>query len=415
MAQQAAAMSLPVDALAGLAYGLLIGLAVAPAFAVVAACYRSAFDGMPPRAAIAVTAFLATLAVSWHLDLLETAGGSGFRLVLAATVAAVLGVYAATVADRFAATIPQWTTRSLVREPTLSSAALDDIDATGQVTVTATNVADLEGYPPLDRQRRRRLEAGSWRLAADLPLPALESRLEDRLRTAHDLAPVRVSIDARGRASIGAAPPRNGVSNRIRPGFRAVSLTARVPDGLAAGDRVRVETDSASVPGSVVDVPCLDDGLESTRATASDGVTSVTVAVRTSDAGDVLATDRARLVVVPDGRSQAFETWSLLERAGTGARRVVLDVDLLAELDAADDVRPFAARLEGDDGVTWQFEPDYSALVPGEVAIVVGDERRVNALSPSASSTVDDGNRQSRQCGRNDSTLSTGVLAEAVQ
>lgn len=414
MAQQTAAMSIPVDALAGLAYGLLIGLAVAPAFAVAATCYRSAFDSTLPRAAIAVTAFLATLAVSWHLTLLEATGG-GFRLVLSATVAVVLGVYAATVADRFAATVPRWTTRSLVREPTLSSDALDDVDATGQVTVIATNVAGLEGYPPLDRQRRRRLEAGSWRLPADLPLPALESRLEDRLRTAYELTAVRVSIDARGRASVGAAPPRNGVSNRLRPGFRAVSLTARIPDGLAAGDRVRVETESASVPGSVVDVPCLDDGFESTRATASDGVASVTVAVRTSDAGGILATDRARLVVVPDGRSQAFETWSLLERAGTGARRVVLDADLLAELDAADDVRPFAARLEGDDGVTWQFEPDCSALVPGDEVIVVGDERRVNALSPSAPLAVDADDHRSRQCGRNESNPPTGGFAEAVQ
>ncbi|WP_312911486.1 potassium transporter TrkA [Natronosalvus caseinilyticus] len=408
-------MSLPVDALAGLAYGLLIGLAVTPAFTVVAACYRFAFDGTPPRAVIAVTAFLATLAVSWHLDLLETVGGGGFRLVLSTTVVVVLGVYATTVADRFAATVPRWTTRSLVREPTLSSDALDDVDATGQVTVTATDIADLEGYPPLDRQRRRRLEAGSWRLPADLPLPALESRLEDRLRTVHELAAVRVSIDARGRASIGAASPRNGVSNRLRPGFRAVSLTARVPDGLAAGDRVRVETESASVPGTVVDVPCLDEGLESTRATASDGVASVTVAVRTSDAGDVLATDRARLVVVPDGRSRVFETWSLLERAGTGARRVALDADLLAELEAANDVRPFAARLEGDDGVMWQFEPDYSALVPGDEAFVVGDERRVNALSPSASSAVDADDHRSRQYGRNESNPPAGVLAEAVQ
>ncbi|WP_436932616.1 potassium transporter TrkA [Halosimplex halobium] len=388
--------SLPVEVLLGISFGLLVGLV--PAFAVGLGSFLVEYYGgytVPGAAAVLVALPLAG-GNGYAVGLVGTTVEQVPRLLIAALVALMLALYANSQGSRLAAELPRDLSQATRARRTLSAAAIEDVDGSGQVTVRASGeISDIEGYPPLSPELRATLETGAWRLPADLPLAELERRLEARLRTDHDLADAAVSIDARGRASVAAAPPARDLAERVPDGWRAVSFSALLPTGLAPGDEVVVDAGDAAVDGHVLSVRADADGDEAdaSAATAADrdagetttrerarsetagGRGRVTVAVRTSDARAVLGEDGAAVRVVSRGTSHVFEAFSRLERAGQAVRHVRLDGasrEALADDDA--DLAVVGVRRTGEGGRGWRFDPDEVAVEDADEAFVVGSE-----------------------------------------
>ncbi|USZ67290.1 hypothetical protein NGM10_11175 [Halorussus salilacus] len=136
--------------------------------------------------------------------------------LVSALVVMMVTLYAHAQGDRMGAELPRRVTFSKLRERSLSRDVVERVGAFGQVRVRVTgDVGDIEGYPPLPDDLRATLRDGEWTFPADLPLSELESRLEERLRTDHDLAEVAATIDDRGRATLSAAPPVGALSRRV--------------------------------------------------------------------------------------------------------------------------------------------------------------------------------------------------------
>jgi hypothetical protein len=273
------------------------------------------------------------------------------------------------------------------------------------------DVGDIEGYPPLPEELRASIRTGEWRFPADLPLSELQSRLADRLRREHDLAEVSVRVDDRARATVRAAPPLSGLSKRVPAGERAVSVSALLPTGLAAGDEVDVHTAEGTVSGTVVGArsdrtasagaadPAPDDPgngdarpdaaadgdgdpedtvepPRSPRRTTAGGQGRVTVAVDRTDAPRLLGADSGRLVVRSRGHGREFELLALLRRAGRRFRRLTVgDGELAGDSLGSASVRErygvavLAVRLDGG----WRFAPrGGTRLSPGDELFAVG-------------------------------------------
>jgi len=145
-------------------------------------------------------------------------------------------------------------------------------------------------------ERRSRTDGGDCRLTCRVP--ELETRLEDWLRTTHDLAAIDVAIDGRGRATITAAPPINDLATDVPSGWRAVSVQTLVPAGIGSGDEVLVSTATTTIRGVVLRV-AVDEAVphEDRPATASDLEETVLIAVPTPQTSVLLEADSVRLVV----------------------------------------------------------------------------------------------------------------------
>ncbi|WP_123536463.1 potassium transporter TrkA [Halosimplex salinum] len=388
--------SLPVEVLIGISFGLLVGLV--PAFVVGLGSFLLEYYGgytVPGAAAVLVALPLAG-ANGYVVGLVGTTVEQVPRLMIAALVALMLALYANSQGSRLATDLPGDLSQASRSQRTLSAEAVDSVDGSGQVMVRATGeIRDVEGYPPLSPELRATLESGAWRLPADLPLSELETRLEDQLRSDYDLADAAVAIDARGRASIAAAPPSRDLAERVPDGWRAVSFSALLPTGLAPGDEVVVDAGDTSVSGRVLGVRAGADGdataetaaspthsspgevetRKRARAETPGGRGRVTVAVRTADARTVLGEDDASLRVRSQGASHVFEAFSELERAGQAVRRVRLDDDDRAAV-AADgaDLSVVGVRQTGEDGRGWEFDPDELSVEGADEAFVVGDD-----------------------------------------
>jgi len=410
-------ISLPVEVLVGISFGILIG--IVPAFAIGAVGFGLAHygDRRLPHAAV-VGAALPAAAVNGYLIGVVDAGAVQVpRYAVGSLVVVILALYADSQGRALAADAPRSTELTTVRERTLSGAAIDAVDATGQVTISAAgDVRDVDGHPPLAPDVRAALESGSWRLPSDLPLSELERRLEARLRTEHDLADVSVSIDGRGRASVAAAPPSKELARRIPDGWRAVSVQATLPTGLAPGDEVAVETAAGTADGVVVGATANDDRgpdegapsvpgdsdtavHDATGAIRQLGATDggrgrLTVAVPTADAGAVLAGERGRVVVEPRGARHDFEALSLLEEAGTVVRSVFVDEGVRSALSDADGVHLLGVRgtdSDGDGPSEWAFDPDGATPEAGSEAFVAGERSVLEEIAGDPSGLAAEG------------------------
>jgi hypothetical protein len=382
-------MSLPADVLSGFSAGLLVG--VLPAVAVGSLAFglrlvhsrglvdlralvdAGVLDGSGDLSHVAAVpvALLLAAANGYAVDFVVfDPGALGVHHAVAAVLAGVLAVYANSQSRAVAAHLASDVTKAPERAVPLSEAAVNAVDAAGQVTVsTAGPVRELDGHPPLPPEQRTAIEEGRWRLPADLPLSELETRLADRLATEHDLEAVSVSIDRRGLATVTAAPAERTLARRLPEGHRAVAVDALVPEDLAVGDAVRLGTDGTDVRGSVIGI---DD-----RSTAADA--TVTAAVPTGAAGDALAADRCLLAVEPGETSHEFEAFSLLEEAGTTVRRASVDGET-ADGAADRGVRVIAAA--GSDGAAddWEFVPATGSLEGRREAFLAGDARAIVEL-----------------------------------
>ena len=412
--------SLPVELLFGLYLGLLTG--IVPAFVAGSLGFLVRyFTGVTlPGFGVVVLALSIASVQGGLLGLVEPTIAQSPRLLVAVLVVLMLALYAHNQGDKLGAELPHRLSLTTLRQRTLSADVVELVGSVGQVTVQPSGeVRDMEGYPPLSPDLRRRLKAESWRLPADLPLSELEARIEERLRTEHDLAAVEVAVDERARATVAAAPPSGSLSRRVSAGKRAVSLTTIVPTGLARGDEVIVSADDRSITGTVLSVRSdrdddqtagsgradptaaelvTDGGVETdtpvpaptpTTATAG-GPGRVTVAVARRDTKAVLEAESLRLIVRSRGTSREFEAFALLKREDYAIGRVTVgatDDRADADTDAVStaDVTVLAVRRQGSDTGShrdgWVFAPGIEGpLEAGDDAFVAGPDAAVDAF-----------------------------------
>ena len=405
--------SLPVEVLLGIYLGLLTG--IVPAFVAGALGFvvRYVTGVTLPGLGVVVLALSIASIQGGLLGLVEPDIAQSPRLLVAVLVVLMLALYAHSQGDKLGSELPRRVSFSSIRKRTLSADVVEFVGGIGQVTVRPTGpIGDVEGYPPLPADLRATIADGSWQLPADLPLSELEVRLEDRLRTDHDLADVSVSIDERGRATIAAAPPSSGLSRRVPERHRAVSIDALVPAGLARGDRVVVSTDAESVSGTVLSVAT--DASRTDRAPATDagdavtdggevsadatpvrhagetvegGDGRVTVVVPRRSAAALLSADGGHVIVQSRATNPGFEALSLLKRGGYAVRRVT--VRSTAETDglpAAGAVTVLAVRRSGSETDSrrrgWVFAPGIKRrLTAGDEAFVAGPEVAVDEFA----------------------------------
>ncbi|MFA9415797.1 potassium transporter TrkA [Natrinema sp. HArc-T2] len=411
--------SLPVELLLGLYLGLLTG--IVPAFVAGSLGFLVRyFTGVTlPGFGVVVLALSIASVQGGLLGLVEPTIAQSPRLLVAVLVVLMLALYAHNQGDKLGAELPRRLSLTSLRQRTLSADVVELVGSVGQVTVRPTGeIRDMEGYPPLSPDLRGRLKAGSWRLPADLPLSELETRLEERLRTDHDLATVEVAIDERARATIAAAPPSGNLSRRVSAGQRAVSIATLVPTGLARGDEVTVSAGDRSITGMVLSVradhddpgaiPAPDepaaevatdgddaDARESLIATArpttatAGGPGRVTIAIARRDVKPILEAESVRLVVRSRGTSREFEAFALLKREGYAIRRLTVDADGEPEAGtepaSAPDVTVLAVRRQGsetgDRRHGWVFAPGIERrLAAGDEAFVAGPGAAVDAF-----------------------------------
>ncbi|PGF17072.1 hypothetical protein CP556_13735 [Natrinema sp. CBA1119] len=422
----------------GIAFGLVIGIGPAIAVGILGAVFSDRGSSLPLPASVALGVAMATLN-GYFVGVLEP----GLvrtqlpRLATGTLVVAILTVSAASQGERVASELPFGAGRPTQRNRSLAAAAIDSVDAMGQVTVRTTGrIRDIDGYQSLSPDVRRALEADAWRFPADLPLSALEMRLETRLRTEYELAAVAVSIDGRARATVAAAPESGDTATAVPDGWRAVSISALLPTGLRPGDDVAVHVRGASVTATVLSAsqrdqsghgqaaPSLSDDLPvsgpatDSGAGFSEGGTigngsrpaigatnaaprptaetvggdgHVTVAVPSADADSLLAAERARIAVPASGLDADRQALSRLERADYSVRRVSFGTvrEHVDTGDGATDetIRVLAASRPNDDGdgtgstsidpvaerETWCLDPDVATLDDRDDVFVVGE------------------------------------------
>ena len=339
-------------------------------------------------------------------------------LTVALLVVLMLTLYAHNRGDALGATIPRRISLRSIRNRTLSTDVVELVGGRGQVRVSVIGeVDDMEGYPSLPAEVRTEIREGQWTFPADLPISELETRLEDRLRTEFDLADASVTIDGRGRATVTAAPPAIGLSKRVPPGRRAVSIDALVPTGIARGDEVRVLTTAGTVEGTVLSArsgapepvaspaesgstpdpspnadaagPAGAEPVEPTPtqpAGTTGGEGRVTVAVTRDDANRLLRADRGRVVVRSRGTRREYELLQLLRRAGKRVRRFAIGAETeltgktIGEAAVLDTYGVAILAVREPDG--WAVAPRGStALDAGEEVFVVGTRDQLDRFA----------------------------------
>ncbi|MFB6132233.1 MAG: potassium channel family protein [Halanaeroarchaeum sp.] len=389
------AFSLPFEFLRGVYLGILTGVLpalIAFAFGFV---FRYVTGVTIPGFAVIVLA-LALAGVNGGLlafvDPTITQSANSVALMTAVVVVTMLSLYTHSLGDRLATEVPHRFTLERLRATTVSADVVELVGGRGEVPVSVVGeVRDVEGYPPLPEPLRAELGDVQWRFPADLPLAELERRMAERYRTEFDLQDVDVAIDARGRASVAAAPPASGVSRRIERGKRAVSLDALVPTGVARGESVTVVTEEMSVDGTVVSAssgtaasgsspttePAASDGEPADDAsepvgiapTTTGGRGRITVAVDPADATALLEATRVRVIVTSRGSRREYELVSLLRRAGQRLRRVSIGSESRFDGTPLGDsalreeygVAILALRAEGE----WTVAPDPTTVLRG--------------------------------------------------
>lgn len=397
--------SLHVEVVVGIAAGVLLGVVPGIVAGVLGALSEYVEGWSIPRAVPPILGVVVAGGLGYGVGLVEVAGGQVLRIVAAGVVVVFLCLYGFSRGVALAAALPRDSRRDVERGRPLAAAALEAVDATGQVTIRPTgDVRTIDGYPSLPADLREQLAATSVQLPADLPLGELEARIEGQLRSRFDLAAVSVSVDSRGRATVAAAPPVSGIARYVPDGYRAVSVRSSIPASVDRGDEVRLETDGGGVDGVLLDtslarerrgggdppevVPGAGESPGSTSAPAGGPLCRVTVAVPTASADTLLSAETATVAVRPRDTRADFRALSLLERAEAAVRATTVDAEVLEAL-RSDDPAPtvFAARPP-EDRADWQFAPEPSDLAVGWHAFVVGDPTTLQDLVGGADSAI---------------------------
>jgi hypothetical protein len=401
--------SLPVEILLGIYLGLLVGVIPALVSWALGFAFKY-FTGVTIPGLGVVVLAIALAGVSGGLlalaDKSITSAPNAERVVTAILLVGMVSLYAHSQGDKMGATFPKRLSLQGLRDKRLSADVVELVGGRDEVRIrVAGDVADMEGYPPLPEPLRAEIRSGEWTFPVDLRIGELEARMEERLKTEFDLGDVAVSIDEQGRASITAAPPFSGLSKRISDGRHAVSVDALLPTGLGRKDEVTILTPDAEVRGTVVsarttetekakpvetpdtpDVADADAPPTVVRApTTAGGEGRPTVAVTRTDAGPLLRTDSAKVVVEPRGTRREYELISLLRRAGNRFRRLALDADSALDGQTLREARVretygvavLAVRKQGG----WRLAPrGDTQLAAGEELYVVGTTDALDAF-----------------------------------
>ncbi|WP_135806735.1 TrkA C-terminal domain-containing protein [Halorussus marinus] len=376
--------SLPVQALLGLYLGALTAVVPALVAWTLGFTFKYVTGVTIPGFGVLVLGVAIAGVQGGLLGLLDAQILGSPTALVSALVVMMVTLYAHAQGDRMGAEFPHRITLRTLRDRGLSADAIERVGQFGQVRVRTTgDVGDVEGYPPLPDALRATIRDGEWTFPADLPLSELETRLEERLRTDHDLAAVAASIDDRGRATISAAPPVGALSRRVPTGERAVSVEALVPTGVARGDEATVATGDEAVTGTVLSARTDADGSPPASAAPADaddaegsadrplptagaaprttgGDGRITLGVPARDAPALLAADRAAVRVHARGTRGEFELLALLRRDGKRLREV-----RVGRPGSLDGMRPAAGF-----GGAGETAPEETEEPPHEVAVL---------------------------------------------
>ncbi|WP_101294387.1 potassium channel family protein [Halegenticoccus soli] len=409
--------SLPVEILYGIYLGVLTGIIPALVAGALGFIFKYFTDVTIPGFGVVVLS-LAIAGVNGGIlalyDQTVLNNEHNIALVVAILVVLMLSLYAHAQGDKLGDTLPRRVSLQQLTGRTLSADVIEFVGNRRQVRVeVACDVDDMEGYPPLPAALRTEIREGTWTFPADVPLSELETRLADRLRNEHELADVSVTLDERARATIAAAPPVGGLSKRVPPGERAVSLEALIPTGVARGESVRVVTAEGAVAGTVVSARTddraaesapsetvgeppaatdggADEGVEETEKSRSAPVTTggegrITVSIDRADAGALLRAERGRVIVLSRGTRREFELLSLLRRAGKRVRKASvrpggpLDGATIGEVKVRDAYGVGILAVRRD---SWEFAPDgETRLSAGDELFVVGGRDELDAFA----------------------------------
>ncbi|WP_256296589.1 TrkA C-terminal domain-containing protein [Haloarchaeobius salinus] len=413
--------SLPVEVLYGIYLGLLTGIIPALVSGTLGFLFKYVTGVTLPGLGVVVLSVAIAGVNGGLMGLLDPTVSSSPRLLVAVVVIMMLSLWAHSQGDRLGVSMPKRVTLASLRRRNISADVVDIVGGVGKVTLRPVGpVRDMEGYPPLPTELRRTISEGSWALPADLPLAELESRLVDRLKTEYDLADAAVTLDTQGRATIAAAPPASGLSRRVPPGKRAVSVSALLPTGAARGDSVVIRTDETRVAGMLLsaksdgskppappkpDPPgdgggvATDGGTEevpippTTAPTTTGGEGRLTAAVTREQARTLLDVDRAQVAVTSRGTRREFELVSLLRRSGRRFQKVSVRADGpldgttigAATIRDSYDVTVLALRHPPDETSgdrRWSFSPRGDAeLSAGDELFVVGRQAALAAFT----------------------------------
>lgn len=411
---------LPVEVLYGIYLGLLTGIIPALVSGSLGFLFKYVTGVTLPGLGVVVLSVAIAGINGGLMGLLDPTVSSSPRLLVAVVIIMMLSLWAHSQGDKLGASMPKRVTLASLRRRNISADVVDIVGGVGKVTLRpATPVRDMEGYPPLPADLRETIAEGSWSFPADLPLAELESRLVDRLRTEYDLADAAVTLDTQGRATIAAAPPASGLSRRVPPGKRAVSVAALLPTGAARGDAVVIRAAETPIEGTLLsaksdgspapaapkpksddDGVATDGGAEdppaapATAPTTTGGEGRLTAAVTREQARSLLDVDRAQVAVTSRGTRREFELVSLLRRSGRRFRKVTvrtdgpLDGTTIGDATIRDsyDVTVLALRHPPDESRSgdrrWFFSPRGDAeLSAGDELFVVGRQTALTAFS----------------------------------
>ena len=394
--------SLPVEILFGLYLGLLTGIIPALVAGVLGFIFKYVTNVTIPGLGVVVLSLAIAGANGGLMALYDpTLVGSGERFIVAILVVLMLSLYAHSQGDKLGGSVPRRLSLRKLTERTLNTDVVELVGGRGQVRVTVSGeVGDIEGYPALPADLRASIRDGEWTFPADVPLIELENRFADRLRSEFDLADVSVRLDEDARATVSAAPPIGALSKRVPAGRRAVSVTALLPTGLAAGDEVEVVADGRTVSGTVVSAKtgekaaaATDGGTDVAPAppvqtpTVTGGEGRVTLVVSRADAEFLLGVSSVdRLVIDSRGVRREFELISLLRRSGRRFRKLTvaeggaLDGVTLGEASVRDSyaVAVLAVRHDG----SWRITPRGSQAVDaGDDLFAIGTREALDAFA----------------------------------
>lgn len=383
----------PVEVLFGIYLGILTGIVPALVAWALGFLFKYVTNVTLPGFGVVVLA-VALAGINGGLlalaDPTILASANAVTVTTGLLVVMMMTLYAHAQGDSLGSSLPRRLSLRKLGEQTLSADLTEIVSGRREIRIRVEgSVDDVEGYPPLSAELRASIREGEWTFPADLPISELESRLAERLRTEFDLGEARVSIDDRGRARVAAAPSFSGLSRRVSPGNRAVSVAGLVPTGLARGDLVTAITPTDRVDGTVLSArsettpstePTATDGGDDTDAlpevprapTTRGGDGQITLSVTRSDVGPLLAADRITAVVRSRGSGSEYQVISMFRRSGRRFRRLTvraggqLDGETLGDADVRSTfgVAVLAVRTAGG----WQFAPD------GTVAISAGYE-----------------------------------------
>lgn len=344
------------------------------------------------------------------LGLLEPGLAESWTGISAVLVILMVCLWAHSQGDKLAAQTPRGLTLRGLRESRASANLAQLVDAYGQLRIRpAGEIHDLEGYPPLPEDVRQSLQAGSWRFPAKLSISEIETRLEEQLTEEHGLADVSVTLDAKGRAEIHAAPATAGLSKLIPPGTRGVTIETLLPTGMTRGDTATLKLPEGDVMGPVVSARTFEAEPEApTEAveeapehdagpsqeppkqparmpTTRGGEGQVTLAMPLEEAKRVLNASKAPVLIHARGEQREFEAVGLLKQHGNRFRKVTLRAgDPLAGSTIGQ------ARVRATYGVAILAinrsteriiaPPGSTQLQPGDTLIVVGQPDRLTAF-----------------------------------